>query len=249
MGAQAAVVSAPREIVPDVSIIGAGRVGTAFARRLVQAGMSVDGPLPRGAMPAAPIVILAVPDRAIEEVARRVPAGLLVGHCAASVPLAALGPHEGFVLHPLLAITDADTSFEGGYCAVSGATDRARSAATVLGLALGLIPITIDDADRALYHAAASMASNYLVTLLWCAERLAATAGLRREALVPLIISAGVAWRDDGARAALTGPVERGDTATMERQRRAVAARHPELVDLWDALTAEAQRLVERGSE
>ena len=75
--------------MPDVSIIGAGRVGAAFARRLVQAGMSVDGPLPRGAMPAAPIVILAVPDRAIEEVARRVPAGLLVGHCAASVPLAA----------------------------------------------------------------------------------------------------------------------------------------------------------------
>ena len=90
------------------------------------------------------------------------------------------------------------------------------------------------------------MASNYLVTLEDAAERLGAVAGVEREPFVPLVRAAVENWARLGARRALTGPIVRGDAATAARQRDAVAARTPELLPLWDALT-EATRALARG--
>lgn len=104
-------------------------------------------------------------------------------------------------------------------------------------------PFAVADADRYLYHAAASMASNYLVTLEAGAERLAALAGVRRELLAPLVRAAVENWARAGARKALTGPIVRGDLATAERQASAVAARAPELLPLWTALTSATRAL------
>jgi len=95
----------------------------------------------------------------------------------------------------------------------------------------------VADADRAAYHAAASIAANFLVALEAAAERLAQTAGVDRAALAPLVEAAAANWARDGA-AALTGPIARGDGETVERQRAAVAQRCPELLDAWDALAA-----------
>ena len=81
-----------------------------------------------------------------------------------------------------------------------------------------------------------SIASNFLVTLEGAAERLAATAGVDRAALVPLVRAAVENWAALGAERALTGPIARGDEATVARQRAAVAERAPELLPLWDAL-------------
>src|SRR5205085_3238920 len=92
------------------------------------------------------------------------------------------------------------------------------------------------DADRDLYHAAASMASNYLVTIEGAAERLGRLSGVERELFVPLVRAAVENWARLGAQEALTGPIARGDARTASRQRVAVAARAPELLDLWDAL-------------
>ncbi|MEO8624552.1 MAG: DUF2520 domain-containing protein, partial [bacterium] len=97
--------------------------------------------------------------------------------------------------------------------------------------------------QRALYHAAASMASNYLIALEGAAERLAQAVGLDREALVPLVRATIEQWASLGARDALTGPIVRGDEETVARQRDAVAAAAPDLLPLWDALATATRSL------
>jgi pantoate--beta-alanine ligase len=103
--------------------------------------------------------------------------------------------------------------------------------------------VEIADADRAAYHAAASVASNFLVTLEAAAERLAATTGAGRDLLAPLVHATVENWATQGPTGALTGPIARGDEATVERQRDAVAARAPDLLPLFDALADATRRL------
>lgn len=227
-----------------IAVVGAGRLGTALAAALRDTGRPVEGPLHRGEQPsdAATLVLLAVPDGAIAEAAQAL-APRLAGHCSGATtlePLTAAG-HEALSLHPLMTVPkDASTTFAGAGAAVAGSTERALAAATALAALLGMRPVTVDDAHRAAYHAAASMASNFLVTLEVAAERLAATAGVDRELLVPLVRATVDNWAALGADA-LTGPIARGDTATVERHRAVVAERHPDRLAMWDAL-AEATR-------
>jgi predicted short-subunit dehydrogenase-like oxidoreductase (DUF2520 family) len=103
--------------------------------------------------------------------------------------------------------------------------------------------------QRALYHAAASIASNYLITLESVAERLAKKVGLDRRALVPLVRATLDQWETLGARGALTGPIARGDDETVERQRAAIADAAPDLLPLWDALADATRTLAASPSE
>jgi predicted short-subunit dehydrogenase-like oxidoreductase (DUF2520 family) len=102
-------------------------------------------------------------------------------------------------------------------------------------------PVEIPDRDRAAYHAAASIASNFLVTLEAAAERLLATTGADRELLVPLVEATVANWAALGPARALTGPAARGDEATIARQRAAIAERAADLLPLFDVL-AQATR-------
>jgi predicted short-subunit dehydrogenase-like oxidoreductase (DUF2520 family) len=214
-------------------------LGRALARALRHAGLLVEGPLGRGADGrGADVVILAVPDGQIEAAGALVAPGPLVGHCSGATGLDALSGHEGFSLHPLMTVTEDGADFTGAGCAVAGTSERALSTATILAERLGMVPVEVDDEDRAAYHAAASIASNFLVTLEGFAERLAATAGVDRDRLVPLVRAAVENWAALGPERALTGPVARGDDQTVARQRAAVAERAPELVGLFDALVA-----------
>jgi predicted short-subunit dehydrogenase-like oxidoreductase (DUF2520 family) len=129
----------------------------------------------------------------------------------------------------------------GAGCAVDGSTSRALAAAEALAAALGMRATRVADEDRAAYHAAASIASNFLVTLEGAAERLAATAGVDRALLAPLVRAAVENWAARGAEEALTGPIARGDTATVARQRAAVAERTPDLLPLFDAMVDATQ--------
>jgi predicted short-subunit dehydrogenase-like oxidoreductase (DUF2520 family) len=135
------------------------------------------------------------------------------------------------------------STFAGAGAAVAGSTPAALRIAETLAAALQLRPVEVADADRAAYHAAASIAANFLVTLEGAAERLAATAGVPRELLVPLARAALENWAQQGAERALTGPVARGDEATIARQRAAIEERAPDLLDTFDALVA-ASRVV-----
>ncbi|WP_241004383.1 DUF2520 domain-containing protein [Conexibacter sp. SYSU D00693] len=234
-----------------MAVIGRGRLGGALCRALRDAGLPVDGPLGRGADAAgADVVLLAVPDGAIADAAACVAPreGLLVGHCSGATTLEPLAGHEAFSLHPLMTVTGPESVLAGAGCAVAGATDRARRTALALGQALSMRPVTVADGDRAAYHAAASIASNFLVALEDLAERLATTTGTSREVLVPLVRATVDGWAAKGADA-LTGPIARGDAATVARQRAAVAERLPaEDLELFDALVTATQRVADRGA-
>jgi predicted short-subunit dehydrogenase-like oxidoreductase (DUF2520 family) len=103
---------------------------------------------------------------------------------------------------------------------------------------LGMNVIELEDDDRAAYHAAASIASNFLVTLESAAERML---GHDRELLVPLVRATVENWARQGD-AALTGPIARGDDETVERQRAAVEEKAPDLLPMFDAMV-EATRV------
>lgn len=233
---------------PRVAIVGAGRLGGAMAAALRETGLDVTGPLGRGAAAAdADLVLLCVPDGAIADAASRVAPGRLVGHCSGATTLAPLAPHEAFSLHPLMAVPDASARFRGAGCAVAGSTPRAFEAARLLADRLGMRAVEVADDDRPLYHAAASAASNYVVTLGCVAEAMAARAGVPRELLAPLARAAVEQWADRGGDA-LTGPVARGDEETVRRQRAAVADRVPDAAALWEALERHARVLAATGS-
>jgi predicted short-subunit dehydrogenase-like oxidoreductase (DUF2520 family) len=227
-----------------VAVVGAGRMGRAVAGALRAAGRTVDGPLGRGATATgADVVLLAVPDQAIADAAAHVTPGPFVGHLSGATTLGPLAGHRAFSLHPLMTVTADGAAFTGVPAAVAGADDEALAVARDLAEALGLVPFEVDDADRAAYHAAACIASNYLVTLEAVAEGLAATAGVSRDALVPLVRATVENWARLGPRDALTGPVARGDTATVAAQRAAVATRLPEAIGVFDALTQATRAL------
>jgi predicted short-subunit dehydrogenase-like oxidoreductase (DUF2520 family) len=226
------------------AVVGAGRLGTALAAALHDAGLDVEGPLGRGARcQDADVVLLCVPDAEIAAAAAAVAPGRLVGHCSGATTLGALAPHEAFSLHPLMTVTGAGAVFAGAGCAVAGSTPRALATAESLCAVLGMTAVAIDDADRAAYHAAASIASNFLVTLEAAAERIAATAGADRDMLVPLVRATVENWAAAGPERALTGPIARGDEETVARQRAAVGERAPELLELFDALAAATRAL------
>jgi predicted short-subunit dehydrogenase-like oxidoreductase (DUF2520 family) len=227
-----------------LAVVGRGRLGAALTPALRDAGYDVEGPLGRGADGAgADAVLLCVPDVEIAAAAASVAPGRLVGHCSGATGLGRLRPHEAFSFHPLMTVTTSGARFAGAGAAIAGSSARAERLAAELAAALGMRAVEILDEDRAAYHAAASIASNFLVTLEAAAERLGASAGIDRELLVPLVRATVENWATMGPERALTGPVARGDEATVARQRAAVAERTPDLLPLFDALAETTRTL------
>lgn len=237
-------------VTPGIAIVGRGRVGHTLAEALQGAhgpfGRGFDGRRPDGT--AFEAVILAVPDGQIAVAANAIAAGPLVGHCAGAVGIGALAPHEAFGLHPLMTITRSGASLAGAAAAVAGSTPRALALAHQLAAELGMRSFEIDDASRPAYHAAASIASNFLLTLEAAAERMMAsvTDASARELLGPLVRATVTNWLALGPERALTGPIARGDDATVRRQREAVAREAPELLPMFDALVEATKRLASR---
>jgi predicted short-subunit dehydrogenase-like oxidoreductase (DUF2520 family) len=211
-----------------VHVIGRGRVGTAFAARLDERGVTVTDTAPD-------LVLLCVPDAAIAGVARATPTGPWIAHVSGATPLAALDPHVNrFGVHPLQTFTKARGAeqIDGAWAAVTAETGEARQRATWLAEILALRPFDIADADRGLYHAGAVIASNYLVTLYRAASRLVSAAGAPPAALVPLMERTIENGFD------LTGPIARGDVETIERHLDDIARAAPDLVAMYRALAA-----------
>lgn len=231
-------------LAPDttIAIVGAGRLGGVLARALRAAGFGVLGPLRRDdRMPDADIALLCVPDSAIAAVAFAArPHARLVAHVSGATPLADVD----FSIHPLQTFTGTETPevFRGIGVAVDGRTPEALAVAEQLAAALGATPFRVDDAHRAAYHAAASFASNFVLTVLDAAERLAAPSGLDRAHLAPLVQQTVDNWVASGAASALTGPIARGDEATVARQRGASA----DVADLFDALATATRAVADR---
>jgi predicted short-subunit dehydrogenase-like oxidoreductase (DUF2520 family) len=236
--------SSPADPPCCLAIVGQGRLGHALSTALSGSDFEIHGPLGRGADAAqADAVLLCVPDTEIAAAAALIAPGPLVGHCSGATGLEPLRPHEAFSLHPLMTVTNDGASFAGAGAAIAADTPRGLALADRLARVLGLVPVEIADTDRATYHAAASIASNFLITLEAAAERLAAEAGLDRSLLVPLVRATVENWAELGPQQALTGPVARGDEDTVARQRAAVQERAADLLPLFDALVQATRSL------
>ncbi len=219
-----------------VRVVGRGLVGSAVAARLQERGIAVldtaQGP-PDAPDNNADLVLLCVPDSVIRNVASGIAPGPWIAHVSGATPLDALGPHvRRFGVHPLQTFTRARGAeqLDGAWAAVTAEDADARTRGFWLADLLGLRPFQIRDDSRAVYHAGAAIASNYLVTLHRAASRLFEIAGAPPEALLPLM------RRTIANGFELTGPIARGDRSTVEAHLAAIRAHAPELEAMYRAL-------------
>jgi predicted short-subunit dehydrogenase-like oxidoreductase (DUF2520 family) len=221
-------------MIETVHVVGAGRVGSALAARLAERGVRLEGD-------GAELVLLCVPDRAIAEVAATVAPGPWIAHVSGATPLAALAPHtRRFGLHPLQTFTRARGAeqLDGAFAAVTAEGDEAREVGFGLARLLGLRPFSLAEEQRDAYHAGAAIASNYLVTLRRAAGALLEAAGAPPEALDPLMRRT----IENGFE--LTGPIARGDWATVDVHRAAIRRERPGLEPMYAALAETTKELL-----
>jgi predicted short-subunit dehydrogenase-like oxidoreductase (DUF2520 family) len=197
-------------------------------------------------------VIIATPDGAIAETAAAMVPGVRTGamvlHLSGACTLAELEKLrvdrrdvELGSLHPLQSLPSVDAGLArlpGSWCAVDGPESVDR-----LALSLGMRPFRVEDAHRAAYHAAATIASNHLVALLGQVTRVAEAAGVPPEAFLPLVGATLDNVAAFGPAAALTGPVARGDADTVTRH---LGALSPDERTAYRALAEQALRLTGR---
>ncbi|HET9729728.1 MAG TPA: DUF2520 domain-containing protein [Acidimicrobiia bacterium] len=256
------------------ALIGPGRAGTTISLALVERGWTftaVAGRAPDAASTTAAaaalsartalvseaargvaLVIIATPDRAIEQAVRTcepgIEPGALVIHLAGSRGLdvydevRARRPGVRFgALHPLQSFPSVNVGLErleGSWAAVAGDPE-----VCALAESIGLRPFDLADEARDRYHSAAVIASNHVVALLGQVERIAATCDVPFEAFAPLVRASIENAFALGPVDALTGPVARGDLATVERH---LAGLDPAERDAYRALAREAARLTGR---
>ncbi|HEV7816266.1 MAG TPA: DUF2520 domain-containing protein [Janthinobacterium sp.] len=171
--------------------------------------------------------------------------GAVVFHCSGALSSAHLAAarHAGAAVasvHPVRSFADPQAvlaDFAGTFCGVEG--DAAALAVLEPALrAAGARTVAIDAAAKTVYHAAAVFASNYLATLLDTALRAYQAAGIpedvARQLAQPLVTETAANVFRLGPAQALSGPIARGDFATVARQQQAVAA--------WDAGAGELYR-------
>lgn len=270
---------------PTTFVVGAGPVATALAGALRLGGVPVLGlwarkpPNARAAGAAAgvaafssappdilleaEVVLLAVRDASVTEVAQMLVGTGLVGkrhvllHCAGAASahelLAGVADKVGGIgtLHPLQAIADgraAMRSLKGTVFGVEG-NEVGRVTSAKLVAALGGVVLGLDSSQMAAYHCAAALASNYLVATLDAAAQVLAGAGVSPtqavQALVPLAEGALRNVATKGTTGGLTGPVRRGDALTIQRHLDAVAGK-PDVAQLYRALARHAVEIAMR---
>ena len=243
----------------SIAIIGAGRMGRGLTLALEEAGVEARlfsrSRRPEDTRRAA-VVLIATPDDAIGGVAtelareQAVSDGQVVLHLSGLLDhlalhaLASTGAALGS-FHPLQSIADPATAAErlrGAFAGLEG-DPRAVEAGERLAAALGMHAVHLAPGAKPAYHAGAVIASNYVVVLAAVAERLARRSGAtpaEAAALYLPLMQGTVANLSLGPAAALTGPVRRGDAATVRTH---LAALAPEERQLYRALGLVALRL------
>jgi predicted short-subunit dehydrogenase-like oxidoreductase (DUF2520 family) len=231
----------------SVRIIGPGRAGTSLALALTNVGWDVAPMLGRAddlsdAAAGVQLLVIATPDRVITEAAEAVEPvpSTVVAHLSGSMGLRPLASHPRTAgLHPLVALPNPDVGAKRLFGAWFGtAGDEAIVEKVVT--ALGGRSFPVDDDRRALYHAAASIASNHLVALLGQVERLARDLDVPPEAYLDLVRATLDNVVELGPRRALTGPAARGDESTIRRHLRVLP---PEERKAYRGMADAARRL------
>ncbi len=252
----------------SVSIIGAGRLGTALARALASCGYTIEAVVARraaharraaelcgttahalaatqlGQLPASRLIIITTPDDAIAATASQLAAafqdergrGRTALHASGALSSEALSDLRaaGFAigsLHPLVSVTDplrGATSLREAFYCVEGDRAAVRVARRIVR-DLGAESFTIRTPDKALYHAAAVMASGHLVALFDIAAEMLSRCGLSerraRAVLLPLVASTVENLATLAPARALTGTFARADLSTLRRHLQAIRKR------------------------
>jgi len=225
----------------------------------IGAGRAVETP---DALRPAAVWMLAVLDDRIGEVARQLAArsdlqDAVVFHCSGAKASAELDPVRAagaFVasVHPVRSFADPQqvtASFDGTFCGVEG-DPQALALLTPAFEAIGARPVAIDAAAKTVYHAASVFASNYLTTVLDAALRAYQAAGIpfdvARELARPLASETLANVFRLGPETALSGPIARGDTATVARQQTAVTGWDTATGALYEALATATWDLARR---
>ncbi len=215
------------------------------------------------------VVLISVSDDAISGVAERLSAvtgdwaDRVVLHTSGTWPSSVLKPLEiaGAAtgsFHPVQTFTEtftelSDTAastalFSNLPIAIEG-DEAAVSTAFSIAETLGADPFQITSESKSLFHAAAVMSSNYLVTLLSLAEELSAIATgnnpAQRNYFTALAVKAVRNATEKGSRAALTGPIARGDMRVLEEHLSRMSVRAPHLVPVFAALATETVQMAE----
>lgn len=189
--------------------------------------------------PPSDLLVVATRDDAIPAIAESVAARIVpdVGsgavHLSGLVPRDALAPLEaaGYrtgVFHPLQTLPTAQAGaarLPGAWVGITAGDLRGRL--VELAESIGMHPFDIADENKALYHAAAAAAANFPLASLSMSRDLFAAAGVPFEAAQPLVEAIVANAFALGPRAALTGPVARGDVGTVSQQMGAVAQAEP----------------------
>lgn len=207
-----------------------------------QRGAKVVGGVPltiNDRLPQADLLLVATRDGAIapvaDHLAKSAPAIGAAVHMSGLTPVDALGALAAIGLetgsfHPLQTLPTPEAGaarMAGSHIAVTaGPALAARLEA--FARSLGATPFILEDDAKPLYHAAAAAAANFPLAALAMAGDLFAEAGVPWEAARPLVEAVVANAFDLGPRAALTGPVARGDVDTVAAQLRAVASSSPE---------------------
>jgi len=221
------------------------------------AGVAAFSSAPPDILLESEVVILAVRDGVIGEVAQMLLGTGMLGkrhvllHCAGA---ASAGEVLGAVadrvrgigtMHPLSAIADgkaAMRALKGTVFGIEGDEVGRATAAKLVG-AIGGLVLPLDSRQMAAYHAAAALASNYIVATLDAAASALASAGVAEadavRALVPLAEGALRNIAQHGTTAGLTGPVRRGDAATVARHLEALRD-HTDLAEIYRVLARRA---------
>ena len=235
---------------------GAGHEVVAVAARDTEQAYGVARQLDAGVLaigepiPAVDLIIIAVRDHAIEEVAGQVApvarnAAASAVHLSGATPVEVLAPFaaQGIAtgsFHPLQTMPTPDQgarSLAGSWMAVT-ADEPLRSELRSFAESLGGIPFDLRDADRTTYHAAAAAAANFPTTAFAIAQRLLQSTGVPIDAVRPLVDRIVANAFELGPRASLTGPIARGDVDTIEAQVDAVRRAAPDLAAAFEAMVS-----------
>jgi predicted short-subunit dehydrogenase-like oxidoreductase (DUF2520 family) len=230
----------------------AGRAPDASSTTMASAVLATRPALVSDVGRGAAVVIIATPDRSIAQAALTaepsIEPGALVVHLAGSCGTEVFdelrarrtGVRVG-AMHPLQSFPSSTAGLDrldGAWAAVSGDPEVAEIARE-----LGMHPFELKDEDRTRYHTAAVVASNHLVALLGQVHRLAKSCNVPFEAFAALVLASVENAFTLGPSDALTGPVARGDLATVEQHLREL---DPAERDAYRALAREAARLTGR---
>jgi predicted short-subunit dehydrogenase-like oxidoreductase (DUF2520 family) len=207
------------------------------------------------------VVVISVRDERIREVVdrlvreKRLRKGQVLLHTsgahAAGDILAAARPHVRALgtLHPLVSFADSRLAIEGMKTVAFGIEGdaAARQSAGKLVALMGARSVVLESRNMALYHAGAVFVSNYVVALADLGKTLLTEAGVPAAealpALIPLLTSVVQNLAQVGLPGALTGPVERGDVSSVVRHLEILAARAPQMLELYRLLGREVLRI------